>query len=181
MTIKQFELNLSKKILNHSDKIIHFSHQLSRFLPSETSNYVATMLFDKVVHFTVSKKRNTKLGDYRPPFRGSPHRISVNGDLNKYSFLVTTLHELAHLITFEKYGHRVKPHGTQWKLEFRHVCAPVLSMGILPEDVTMALHNYLKNAKASSCTDDRLYRVLRRYDKMVGVTLEQLATGKNSN
>jgi hypothetical protein len=51
-------------------------------------------------------------------------------------------------------------------------------MGILPEDVTMALHNYLKNAKASSCTDDRLYRVLRRYDKMVGVTLEQLATGK---
>jgi hypothetical protein len=136
------------------------------------------MLIDKVVHFTVSKKRNTKLGDYRPPFRGSPHRISVNGDLNKYSFLVTTLHELAHLITFEKYGHRVKPHGAQWKLEFRHVCEPVLSMGILPEDVTMALHNYLKNAKASSCTDDRLYRVLRRYDKMVGVTLEQLATGK---
>lgn len=130
-----------------------------------------------MVHFTVSKKRKTKLGDYRHPYQGSPHRISVNGDLNPFAFLITTLHEMAHLTTYEKYRNRVKPHGAQWKEEFKQISAPILEKGILPEDITLALTNYLKNAKASSCADDKLYRVLCRYDKKRALRLEELKTG----
>lgn len=129
------------------------------------------------MHFTVSKKRKTKLGDYRHPHMGKPHRISVNGDLNPYSFLITTLHEMAHLTTFIKYGNRVKPHGVHWKLEFKLIADPIFKKVALPADVDVALKNYLQNAKASSCSDDKLYRVLKRYDKNKGITLEELENG----
>ena len=49
---------------------------------------------------------------------------------------------------------------------------------MLPEDVQLALLNYMKNVKASSCSDDRLSRVLRRYDKDPGLTVEQLELGE---
>lgn len=163
--------------MSQTEKIADFSEKLSPFLPDNTSDYVAQFLIEKVVHFTVSKKRKTKLGDYRQPYQGKPHRISVNGDLNPYAFLVTTLHEMAHLTTYEKFGNRVKPHGKEWKDEFKRICQPVFDQHVLPDDVTIALKNYLKNAKASSCSDDRLYRVLRRYDESRGITLEELEFG----
>ncbi|MCG8573539.1 MAG: SprT-like domain-containing protein [Flavobacteriales bacterium] len=162
---------------SNQQKIEQFSNQLKPFLPQQTEEYVARFLIDKVVHFTVSKKRKTKLGDYRQPHDGKPHRISVNGSLNKYAFLVTTLHEMAHLTTFEKFGNRVKPHGEEWKSEFKTIFQPLLERNILPDDVYQALTNYLANAKASSCTDDRLYRVLKRYDANPGLRVEQLEIG----
>lgn len=168
---------VKKTTLNSISKINQFAQQLTPFLPSGSEHYVAEFLIEKVVHFTVSKKRKTKLGDYRHPYEGKPHRISVNGDLNVYAFLVTTLHEMAHLTTYEKYGNRVKPHGEEWKNEFKSISKPIFEKAILPEDVQLALKNYLKNAKASSCSDDKLYRVLKRYDKTAGITLEELKTG----
>lgn len=131
----------------------------------------------KIVHFTISKKRKTKLGDYRHPYNGKPHRISVNGDLNPYAFLVTTIHEMAHLTTFEKYGNRVKPHGNEWKYEFKTLFDPLMNNNALPEDISIAITNYLKNAKASSCSDDRLFRVLKRYDEKRGIRVEELEFG----
>ena len=49
------------------------------------------------------------------------HRISVNGNLNKYSFLITLIHELAHLLTFTQYKNRVDPHGRNGR-EFMAAC-----------------------------------------------------------
>jgi predicted SprT family Zn-dependent metalloprotease len=163
--------------LNKAERLKIFSEQLSPFLPEQTVDYVASYIIDKVVHFTVSKNRKTKLGDYMQPHKGKTHRISVNGGLNKYAFLITTLHELAHLTTFEKHGNRVMPHGIEWKNEFKRIALPVLSDNILPNDVKLALTNYLRNAKASSCSDDALYRVLRRYDKRPKVLVEHLDLG----
>lgn len=129
------------------------------------------------MHFTVSKKRKTKLGDYRQPYNGKPHRISVNGDLNPYAFLVTTIHEMAHLTTFNKYANYVKPHGNEWKVEFKNLFEPLMHHNDLPADIAIAVKNYLKNAKASSCSDDRLYRVLKRYDKKRKLRVEELNFG----
>ena len=163
--------------MKKEEKVLKFSKALCAFLPSGCEHYVAQFLIEKVVHFTVSKERKTKLGDYRQPWEGKPHRISVNGDLNKYAFLVTTIHEMAHLTTFEKYGNKVKPHGIEWKVEFAELFQPIIQKNILPIDVTAAINNYLKNAKATSCSDDRLYRVLRRYDKKRSILVEHLEMG----
>lgn len=160
------------------EKIAEFSTILRPFLPRGTEAYIAEFLIDKVVHFTVTKDRKSKYGDYRQPYKGKPHLISVNGTLNKYAFLITTLHEMAHLTAFEKYRNSVSPHGKEWKREFQLVFKPVLDMNLLPTDVTLAVSNYLKNIKASSCGDDALYRVLRRYDKVKGTMVEHLQTGE---
>lgn len=164
--------------MNSEEKIEKFNEVLKPFLPHESRTYVSTFLVDKVVHFTITKKRKTKLGDYRQPHDGKPHRISVNGSLNRFAFLITTLHELAHLTTFDKYGNRVKPHGEEWKNEFKEIFEPILVMEFLPEDVTQALNNYLANARAASCSDERLYRVLKRYDKFQGDLVEHLKFGE---
>lgn len=152
--------------------------KLQKFLPPNTEAYVAQLIIDYKTQFRIAPKRKTKLGDYRLPTGHSSHRISVNGDLNPHAFLVTTIHEFAHLTAFQKYGKYIKPHGTEWQMEFAQLFQPILSKNILPADITLALKNYLKKAKASSCTDDALYRVLRRYDKQPAILVEHLKIGE---
>lgn len=155
-----------------------FAAKLRRFLPSGSEDYVAAFLLHKVVHFTITEERKSKYGDYRHPYNGKPHQITVNGNLNKYAFLITTLHELAHLTAWEKYRNSVPAHGEEWKREFQLVFKPILDRQILPLDITLAVGNYLRNIKASSCGDDALYRVLRRYDKRPAVFVEHLNFGE---
>jgi hypothetical protein len=138
---------------------------LNKYLPVNSSEYVVDLIIKHKVNFNISPPRKTKLGDYRYPLNGKGHRISVNGDLNPYSFLITTIHEFAHLLTYNKHQRKVSPHGVEWKNEFINLFSPLFKIVELPEDVFLALNNYFQNPKASSCTDDRLMRVLKRYNK----------------
>lgn len=141
-----------------------FSKQLSKYLPAEAAPIISQWINSSGCQFKISRSRKSKLGDYRAPHRGAPHQISVNHDLNPFSFLITTVHEFAHLQTYNQFQHRVKPHGEEWKKNFQELMLPVLALKILPEDVTQALLRYLQNPAASSCTDVSLYRTLRLYD-----------------
>lgn len=147
---------------NQREKI---AKALLKYLPEVHIAYVVELLFAEKLIFRVSKPRKTKLGDYRPPFNGKPHRISINSDLNPYAFLITTLHELAHLQTHKKYGMGVKSHGEEWKKEFKLLLLPILDKKELPSEIEMALKRSLNNLKASSCTDIHLSRALRKYDR----------------
>jgi hypothetical protein len=93
-------------------------NQLQHYLPPNTFEAVYEYLHTFKVHLTVARERKSILGDYRHRTHSHNHRISVNGNLNKYSFLITLLHELAHLLTFEKYGNKVQSHGREWKTLF---------------------------------------------------------------
>ncbi len=138
---------------------------LKKYLPNGSEEYVADLIIEHQTNFNISKPRKTKLGDYRHPRNGNTHRISVNGDLNSYAFLITTIHEFAHLTTYNKHKHSVNPHGHEWKVEFITLFKPLFNIIDLPEDIKLALLNYFQNPKASSCSDDKLMRVLKRYDK----------------
>tara|TARA_B100000508_G_scaffold137355_1_gene131525 strand:+ start:23058 stop:23696 length:639 start_codon:yes stop_codon:yes gene_type:complete len=150
--------------------------RLSKYLPSASLPYVMDLLFSESVHFKVTKPRSTKHGDFRPAHKGKPHRITVNGNLNQYAFLLTTIHEFAHLTTHVSYGLRVSAHGKEWKSEFKRLLEPILDREILPDDIEEALKRSLHNMKASTCTDKNLYRALKRYDDSAdnSVLLEQL-------
>lgn len=151
--------------------------QLAAYLPEGFTAMVAELLLRHPVRFAITRPRNSKLGDYRPPFgEEKHHRISVNGNLNPYSFLVTTLHEFAHLETYLRFGNRVKPHGEEWKQVYRSLLWPAIDSGKLPKVIESALMNSLVNTKASSCSDTALSRVLRRFDNQPHghATLEEL-------
>ena len=117
------------------------------------------------VHLTLTRERQSILGDYRHPDRKGGHRISVNGTLIKYAFLITLLHEIAHLITFIHFGNRVASHGKEWKGEFSKILKQFVGKGFLPADVEEAVRQSIQNPAASSCADDNLMRTLKRYDK----------------
>lgn len=153
--------------------------QLRSYLPSGTFYDVLYYLQHYKVHLTITGQRQSILGDYRHAFADKAHRISVNGNLNQYAFLITLLHELAHLFTYEQYGHRVQSHGREWKTEFSKILAKFLLQKVFPSDIEKALMNTLQNPAASSCGDEKLLRVLHNYDeKKDGIHLvEQIPEG----
>ncbi|GAA4326685.1 SprT-like domain-containing protein [Flaviaesturariibacter amylovorans] len=138
---------------------------LARFLPPGTYEPVAAYLHQYHVHLTVARERKSILGDYRHRHRDQNHRISVNGTLNPYAFLITLLHELAHLLTFEQYGNRVAPHGAEWKQLFGKLLAQFIEHNVFPDDIRTALLRSVHNPAASSCADEVLLRTLKKYDK----------------
>jgi SprT protein len=152
---------------------------LKKFIPEQSAQLALDFLHQFKVHLTITRERKTVLGDYRHAVNGKNHRISINGSLNKYAFLITLIHELAHLVTFMEYGNRLQAHGREWKLLYRKILEDFLKLDIFPEDVLAALKKSLHDLPASSCADEPLMRILRRYDLKTGSSLfvEQLAEG----
>src|SRR3954466_9080666 len=105
---------------------------LQHYLPPLTFEPVLQYLHLYQVHLTVARERKSILGDYRHRTHASNHRISVNGNLNKYAFLITLLHELAHLLTFEKFGHKAAAHGREWKTIFGELLASFIQQEVFP-------------------------------------------------
>jgi len=137
---------------------------LQDFLPLNTYEPVLAYLHHYRVHLTIARERKSILGDYRHRTHGKNHRISVNGNLNKYAFLITLLHELAHLLAFENFGNRIAPHGREWKNVFGKLLAQFIEHNIFPDDIKISLKESLHNPAASSCSDADLLRVLKKYD-----------------
>lgn len=140
-------------------------HQiLQRHVPENAVQYCLDLWLTKPFHFKVTRKRNSKLGDYTfDPGSGS-HAISVNHDLNQYSFLITYIHEVAHLLTKERNGQRVPPHGKAWQKNFQELMEPALSDLIFPAEILQPLKNHMRKPKASTYSDSKLLDILLKFD-----------------
>lgn len=137
---------------------------LNQFLPSGSFEHVIAYLHTYKVQLTITRSRKTVLGDYRHAIATDNHKISINGDLNPYAFLITLLHELAHLLCYDVYGNKVQPHGIQWKKIYAELLLIFIQLNIFPEDIKAALQESIKNPAASSCREVLLMKVLYQYD-----------------
>ena len=115
------------------------------------------------VHLKIVNQRLSKHGDYQRTGNGV-HTITINNSLNKYAFLITLIHEIAHLVAFEKYGRRIKPHGAEWKYTFKLLMLPFIVPEVFPESLIGVVANHFRNPKASSDTDARLSIALKAFD-----------------
>lgn len=152
---------------------------LQDYIPPGSLPFIFDYLKQYRVHLTITKERKSVLGDYRHALGNKNHRISVNGNLNTYAFLITLIHELAHLVTFIQFHNQVLAHGREWKNIYRQLLLQFLVHNIFPEDIKKALERSLHNLPASSCADEDLMRVLKKYDiKQSGlIMVEQLQEG----
>lgn len=152
---------------------------IKRYIPPAAAEQILGYVNHYKVHLTITRERKTVLGDYRHATTYKTHRISVNGNLNKYSFLITLIHELAHLVTFIQYRHAVDPHGKQWKSIYAALLKDFLTVEIFPVDILNALKQSMHDLPASSCSDEKLMRVLRNYDVVQDgvVVIEQIPEG----
>ncbi|HVS97822.1 MAG TPA: SprT-like domain-containing protein [Puia sp.] len=152
---------------------------LRRWIPERAAQLILDYLNQYHVHLTITRERKSVLGDYRHATRNSNHRISVNGNLNHYSFLITLIHELAHLVTFVECGNRVASHGKEWKAIYRRLLEQFIRLPVFPADILAALKKSLHNLPASSCADEDLMRILKAYDENTSglLLVEQLPEG----
>jgi SprT protein len=159
-------------------KTEHPLEALKTYLPENSFEQVAFFLQHYKVHLTITRQRQSVLGDYRNAVKEKNHRITVNGNLNEFSFLITLLHELAHLLAFETYSNRILAHGKEWKFIYSNLLKDFLNRKIFPPDIEHALNDSVQNPAASSCAEEGLMRVLRRYDKKKdSVLLEEIPRG----
>ncbi|MFS4494955.1 SprT-like domain-containing protein [Maribacter sp. 2308TA10-17] len=138
---------------------------LKKYLPERAVSSCLELIQDTQVHLKIVNERVTRHGDYRRLTDGR-HQITVNATLNKYRFLITLVHEIAHLLAFEKYGRRIKPHGLEWKHTFQHLMLPFIRPEIFPPKLLPLLARHFKNPKASSSTDAQLSVALKSYDEV---------------
>jgi len=151
------------------------SEILRKYLPEKSVDLVARWIIEFDFKLKIKKERSTRLGDYTAPRNGMNHIITVNHNLNKYAFLITLVHEVAHLVTWNQHRDRVSPHGQEWKNNFKILIQPFLNTDIFPLEVFAALRRYMSNPAASSCTDQHLLKTLKLHDEQNGhVFLEYL-------
>jgi hypothetical protein len=136
---------------------------LSKYLPEHAVAPVFDLIVQNQVHLRVVNQRVTRHGDYRKGLEGK-HEITVNANLNPYKFLITLIHEIAHLVAFEKFGRNIKPHGNEWKYTFQRLMVPYIRPEIFPAPLLPLVARHFKNPSASSDVDATLTLALKQFD-----------------
>jgi hypothetical protein len=142
---------------------------LERYIPEHAVNALFELIKLYGVHLKIVNDRVTRHGDYHRDANGY-HRITVNASLNRYRFLITLVHEIAHLAAFEKFGRTIKPHGDEWKLTFQRLMVPFIRPDIFPGHLLPLLARHFRNPKASSDTDATLSLALKEFDEKAADT-----------
>ncbi len=140
------------------------SETLAKYLPEHAVKPVFELIVANEVHLKIVNERVTRHGDYRKGMSGK-HEITVNANLNKYRFLMTLVHEISHLVAFEKFGRQIKPHGNEWKFTFQRLMVPFIRPEIFPNQLLPLLARHFKNPSASSDTDATLSLALKQFDQ----------------
>jgi len=141
-------------------------HHYQTYIPEKAILIVQYLIEQHYFTLKIVNQRQTKHGDFRKMPDGR-FQITINNSLNPYQFLLTLIHEIAHHVTYQKFG-RVQPHGKEWKTIFQHLMLPFLQPDIFPNHLLPILANYLKNPRASTDADVKLSLAFKEYSKEIG-------------
>lgn len=136
---------------------------IEQYLPPKAITNIKMLLDEDQLVIKIKSERKTRHGDYKRLSNGK-HQITINNNLNQYRFLITLLHEIAHLKAYLQYGKFIKPHGVEWKHTFKQLMLPFINPSVFPKELLPLLARHFKNPKASSDTDVVLALALKQYD-----------------
>lgn len=128
---------------------------LEKYLPDNTLPFLKTWFGAHAIHIKITKGRNSKLGDYRK-MPDKSHQITINSTLQPQLFFFVLTHELAHLLAFENFGHRISPHGAEWKNIFRIMLLE--SISVFSDDLQPIILKFSKSPKANFMASPDLVR-----------------------
>ncbi len=151
---------------------------LEEFIPAKSINYVSSLIEKENIKFKIVKVRRSKHGDFKRTINGN-YIITINRFYNKYRFILTLIHELAHYFVTIKY-YKAKPHGELWKNKFKQLLNPLLDKSVFPNDLLKCLSKHMENPKSTFSYDLELSKVLDKYDnsRQKYFYLDQVKDGK---
>jgi len=168
--IQHIEIKTVERLNNISEK----------YFPEGSYPLVLAMLKPHDVSIRLKRKRSTKYGDFTSNSkRAKIPVITVNNDLNPYSFLITLLHELAHFLVWKEGHHYAKPHGRTWKNHFTELMQTMMNENVFPESLLPFIIRHIENPSATSCSDTKLFRELSKFDtNQMGVFVDDIKDGE---
>jgi len=140
------------------------SQIFAKYVPPLAVAYCHDLLNFYGFRLKITGSRRSNLGDYRYLSSEKKHLITINHDLNPFQFMITYIHEVAHLVTFEEFQAKVKPHGMEWRENFRNLIQPLIRNHVFPDNLLPVILRHFNSPKASSCADPQLTKVLSQYD-----------------
>ena len=151
---------------------------LEKHIPPQAIPYCFQLWQAQPFDFRLRKKRISKVGDFTC-HPGKTPRITVNQESHPYLFLLTYVHEVAHLRVHQEYGWKKEAHGSEWKDMFRQLLAPLMIENIFPGELLALIRKHMVNPKASSFSDSVLTHALRQYDERQKsvILLSEIAEG----
>lgn len=159
----------------NADKVFNI---LQTHVPASALEYSFELWKESPFELKITRSRQTKVGDFTSKHTRSHPRITINNDLNPYLFVVTYIHEVAHLRVYLQFGGRVDPHGEKWKTTFTDLMLPILWESVFPDQILHELRRHMINPKASSFADTALTEAFRKFDSNPNqVTLSQVPEG----
>jgi SprT protein len=138
---------------------------LNNQIPQPSVVYAHQLWHESPFELKLARSRQTKVGDFSCKHNSAKVRITLNHDLNPYLFLLTYVHEVAHLRVYLGHGRKAAAHGHEWKSSFQHLLSPLLQESTFPVEILHELQRHMINPKASSFADIALTQALRAYDK----------------
>ena len=70
----------------------------AKYVPENSIKILKSWIEELDIDIKIITPRKTKLGDFR--YSNGNSLITINNNLNKYSFLITLTHEIAHAFIF---------------------------------------------------------------------------------
>lgn len=139
-------------------------NEVLKYIPKLSVNLVKNLIKEENLTIKIVEIRKTKHGDFKKFVNGSS-QITLNLIENKYRFLITLIHELAHFRVNKNSNFKKAPHGSEWKNTYKLLMLPFLNNSIFPEKILSKLAKHMKNPSATTDSDIDLVISLSKYDK----------------
>lgn len=154
---------------------------LSSFVPNKAAHFFSSWIVEKKIYLKITPNRKTKAGTYQAPHPTKPsgHKITINGDLGTIRFCITFVHELAHLLVWERYQNTVQPHGKEWKKYYKTLMLEFIrKANPFPDPIKELVIQHVQNAPSSTSYDTTLLSAIDQFEGKKVLTLKDAEEGK---
>ena len=154
-----------------------------KYFPPECIDFAWFYFDNHDFSLQITNARETKKGDFKySRDKKKRTKITINGDLCSYDFLIVYIHELAHYMVY-RFGDIFKSqaHGKEWQSFFKELLDRVIEQTALPEDIRAAFKHHSLHIKSSTVLDHQLELTLDKYrtKREDVVYLKELTVGEH--
>ncbi len=168
------------KLMTQPAALQDYNNALAQHLVPSALADVANYLYQNKISLKITRERTSKLGDYAAPsaIKHHGHRITINHNLDKNTFLWVILHEIAHYQVFVNFGKHIKPHGAEFQKAFAYNLRFFNEKHCFPAETETLIREYHTHLPLKKTLERQIELIFRdlsgEKQQTSGVTLDTL-------